>query len=348
MTEDKKRKHPHVSIWLLSVIAAVAFVMYIMYEATFAPNTGPLQKGPFFYVHTGYNYDSVVRDLETGGYIKDMRTFKFLSNRLGLPSNIHPGKYKINKGMSNYDIIRLLRSGRQTPIKLVVKKVRSKNQIISFLGKNLEADSSTIVNLFNDSDYLAQFGLDTGNVLGAIMPDTYEFFWATSADKAFRKIVKNYQNYWTVERKLKAQELGLTPAEVMIVASIVDEETNKASDKGKVASVYLNRLKDGMKLQADPTVRYAIGDFTIHRVTGPMLKYDSPYNTYKYKGLPPGPICTPEKSSIEAVLNAPKTDYKYFCASPALNGSTDFACTFEEQKKNARQYQRTLDKKGIH
>lgn len=348
MSEAKKHKRPHISIWMLSIITAIGLVAYITYVATFAPNTGPLQKGPFFYVHTGYTYDSVVRDLETGGYIKDMRTFKFLSNRLGLPENIHPGKYKIDKGMSNHAIIRLLRSGRQQPIKLVVRKTRSKNDIIRFLGKNLEADSNEIVNLFHDSTYLAQFGLDTNTVLAGIMPDTYEFFWATSADKAFRKIVKNYQNYWTVERKIKAQEAGLTPAQIMIVASIVDEETNKLGDKGKVASVYLNRLRDGMKLQADPTVRYAIGDFTIHRVTGPMLKYNSPYNTYMYKGLPPGPICTPERSSIEAVLNAPKTDYKYFCASPALNGSTDFACTFEEQKKNARQYQQTLNKKGIH
>jgi UPF0755 protein len=202
--------------------------------------------------------------------------------------------------------------------------------------------------MLHDPTYLAQFGLDTNTAMCAIVPDTYDFFWNSTADRAFRKIQKNYVRFWDETRRQEAKAQGLTPVKAMIVASIVDEETNMPGDKPKVASVYLNRLDKGMKLQADPTVRFALGDFTIKRVTGEMLQINSPYNTYINEGLPPGPICTPAPSSIDAVLTAPKTTYLYFCAKEDFTGYSNFASTYDEQVKNAKAYQQALDARGIH
>jgi UPF0755 protein len=250
--------------------------------------------------------------------------------------------------MSNYNIVRLLRSGRQTPVKLVINKLRTKHDFITYISSNLEADSIVLKQMFADPVYLAQFGLDTNTAMCAVIPDTYEFFWNTTADKAFRKIAGYYTKYWTRERKEKAKAHGLSPQQVIIIASIVDEETNKNDEKGNVASVYINRYRTGMKLQADPTVKFAVGDFSIRRVTGVHLQTNSPYNTYMYAGLPPGPVCTPSKKSIDAVLNAPQTKYIYFCAKEDFSGYHRFATNYIDHMKNARLYQQALDARGIH
>ena len=202
--------------------------------------------------------------------------------------------------------------------------------------------------MLHDPVYLSQFGLDTNTAMCAVMPDTYEFWWNTSADKAYRKLAKYYKDYWTPERKQKAQARNLTPPEVITLASIVDEETNNNAEKPQIASVYLNRMKEGMRLQADPTVKFAVGDFTIKRITSAITGTPSPYNTYYTAGLPPGPICTPSRKSIEAVLNPAETNYLYFCAKEDFSGSHRFAATYAEHMKNASLYQRALNERNIH
>jgi len=181
-----------------------------------------------------------------------------------------------------------------------------------------------------------------------IIPDTYEFYWNTSADKTLQKLGKYYNEYWTAERKQKAGDHKLTQSQAIIIGSIVEEETNKNDEKGNVASVYMNRLNKNMKLQADPTVKFAVGDFAIRRITSAHLQNASPYNTYMYSGLPPGPICTPSKKTMEAVLNAPETQYIYFCAKEDFSGYHNFSTNYAEHMRNARLYQKALNARNIH
>ena len=344
MAAKKKQK----SRGLLYAVIIILVIGLVAVYKVFGPNTGSFTQGEYLYVHTGSDYTQLKQSLEQGGFIADMTTFDLLAKQAKIPEHVRAGKYKIHGGMSNFNIIRMLRNGRQTPVKLVINRLRKKQDLVNMLCMNLEADSAVLKQLLADNSYLSEFGLDSNTAMCAIMPDTYDFFWNTSADKAFRKIEKTYSRFWDDSRKQQADKQGLTQTKAIIIASIVDEETNMNDDKPKIASVYINRLQKGMKLQADPTVKYAIGDFTIRRVTGAMLQTVSPYNTYMYQGLPPGPICTPSVSSIEAVLIAPKTTYMYFCASASFNGHSDFATTFEEQMKNAHAYQKALDARNIH
>ena len=340
-----KKKRSRTGLYIIIIIACI--LVFGLFKV-FGPNTGQFTKGEYLYIHTGANYEQVKAELQEDGFISDMFSFDLLAQRAQLPAHIHAGKYRIGREMSNFNIIRMLRSGRQTPVKLVINKLRTKRDLIVLLSSNLEADSASLQQMMTDKAYLTAFGLDTNTVMCAIMPDTYDFYWNTNADKAFRKIFKNYARYWDAAHRDEAGKQGLSQKQAIIIASIVDEETNLSDDKPKIASVYINRLQKGMKLQADPTVKFALGDFTIRRVAGAMLTNTSPYNTYLYEGLPPGPICTPAISSIEAVLQAPKTNYLYFCAKEDFSGHSAFAATFDEQLKNARAYQKALDARGIH
>jgi UPF0755 protein len=344
MAKSKKKGKGSLRIVMLIIIGLVLLSAYKI----FGPNTGTFTKGDYLYIRTGSDYEKVKAALTEGGFVSDMMSFNMVAQLRKLPAHVHPGKYKIEKGMSNYSIVRMLRNGKQTPVKLTINKLRTKHDFIHLLYSNLEADSTTISQQLNDKEYLSQFGLDTNTMMCAVMPDTYEFFWNTTGDKAFRKIAGNYVKFWDETNKQLAQAQGLTPIKAIIIASIVDEETNIKEDKPKIASVYINRIQRGMKLQADPTVKFAIGDFSIRRVTGKMLQTESPYNTYMYEGLPPGPICTPSANSITAVLQAPKTTYLYFCAKEDFSGYSAFASTFDEQIKNAHAYQKALDARGIH
>ncbi len=250
--------------------------------------------------------------------------------------------------MSNYAIVRLLRSGRQTPVQLVIGKLRTKEDFVRAVSTHLEADSVALRKMLSDSAYLAKFGLDTATALCAVMPNTYEFYWNTAANKAFRKIEKGFAAFWTEARISEAKALNLTPAEAITLASIVAEESNRRDEQPMIASTYLNRLKKGMKLQADPTAKYAAGDFALRRITSAQTSIASPYNTYYVSGLPPGPICTPSARTIEAVLAAPKTDYLYFCAKEDFSGYHRFAASYDEHLKNAQLYQHALNARGVH
>ncbi len=337
----RKKKSGLPAIIAVIVLAVAAFVLF----KVFGPNLGMQQ---YLYIHTGSTYDQLAADLKATNFLGDMTIFGLLAKAADLPAHVHAGRYQLKRGMSTYNVIRMLRSGRQSDVRLVITKLRTRQDFINLVSANLEVDSNELRKMLQDPVYLKQFGLDTNTVMCAVIPDSYFFHWNTNANKAFRKIHENYTRFWTESRREEAKKQGLTPVSTTIMASIIDEETNKLEDKPNIASVYLNRLQKGMKLQADPTVKFAIGDFAIKRITGVMLETKSPYNTYQNEGLPPGPICTPAPSSIDAVLQAPKTNYIYFCAKADLSGASVFAATSDEHIKNARLYQKALNERGIH
>ncbi len=324
--------------------AAGLVVLLILTYLLFWPGDGG---GKAFYIRTGSTYSTVLSDLQKGGFIRGKSSFNLAAKIVGLPSNIRPGKYRITRGMGDAAIARMLRAGRQEEVKLLLKKVRTKADLAGRLSRELEADSLSVMRVMNDPLFTRQYGMDTAATLAVIFPDTYHFWWNTTAQKAVEKLGKEHTKYWTDARRGKAAALGLSAAQTIIVASIVDEETNSAAEKGTVASVYLNRLRKGMKLQADPTARWAGGDFSIRRVTSKQTGLAHPYNTYYVSGLPPGPICTPSRATVDAVLNAPKTDYLFFCASERFDGTHRFAKTYAEHEANARRYQAELNRRGI-
>lgn len=349
--KNKTTQQQQKALWikraLVIVFALVAGVLVYVSYRVFGPNTRTFSDSKFFYIHTGSRYSDVLDGLEEQDIIRSRNSFDWVARELGYPKRVKAGKYKITPGMSNFEIVRLLRSGKQVPVTLVITKLRTKNDLIRKICANLEADSTAMLALLNDQVYLRQFGLDTNTAMCAIMPDSYEFYWNTSAEDAFKKIEKERDEFWTEAHRTAARRLGLSINDVTVLASIVEEESNKNDEKPLIASVYLNRYKKGMRLQADPTVKFALQDFALKRIREKHTQHDSPYNTYRYAGLPPGPICTPSVKTLQAVLNTPETDYIYFCAKSDFSGYHAFAATYSEHMKNARLYQRALNARGI-
>lgn len=327
-----------------ALIAGVA--VYIAYRV-FGPNTKAFGDKKYFYVRTGSSYSDVLDGLEAQEVIRSRNSFNWVARELGYPTRVKAGRYQIKRGMSNFEIVKLLRSGRQAPVQLVITKIRTKDDFVRKICNNLEADSTALRVLMKDQIYLRQFGLDSNTVMCAIMPNTYEYYWNTSAETAFTKLEKAREDFWTEERKTKARNLGLSMNEVTILAAIVEEETNKNDEKPLVSSVYLNRYRKGMRLQADPTVKFALQDFALKRIRENHTLFDSPYNTYRYSGLPPGPICTPSTKTLDAVLNTPDTDYLYFCARSDFSGYHAFASSYKEHLQNAHKYQAALNNLGL-
>ena len=237
----------------------------------------------------------------------------------------------------------MLKAGKQSPVRLVINKLRLKEDLAGKIGKTFEIDSLEAINFLSNKDSIAAYKLDDNTLLSAIIPNTYELNWNTSFKKVFSRLKSEQEKFWNADRTQKAKAKNLTPLQAYIIASIVEEETNKADDKPLVASVYTNRFIKGEKLQADPTVKFAKKDFLMTRILFSDLKFESPYNTYAHAGLPPGPICTPSTKSIDAVLDAPKTDYMFFVAKPDFKGYSNFAVTYAEHQVFARAYQQALD-----
>jgi UPF0755 protein len=245
--------------------------------------------------------------------------------------------------MSNDKLINMLRLGEQFPVNVVFNNIRLKTEFAKKISLQLEADSAGIMQVLNDSSYQAGLGLDTETALTLFIPNTYEFFWNTDAMQFMERMRRENRIFWDGEREQKAEGIGMSKAEVVILASIVEKETNKNDEKATIAGVYLNRLKRGWLLQADPTLVYASGDFGLTRVLNVHKNIDSPYNTYKYGGLPPGPICIPSIASIDAVLNAEDHEYLFFCAKDDLSGYHVFARSITQHNRNARKYRRAIE-----
>jgi UPF0755 protein len=279
--------------------------------------------------------------------INSKKTLAWVAERKGYSHRLRPGRYVIAKGLSCNSLINILRGGRQTPVIVTFNNVRTMYDLAGRVGGQIEADSADIAAFLSDSGKYIKDGFTRENVISVFIPDSYEFFWNTGAEGFYRRMLREYKKFWTDGRMGKAKELKLTLPEVSTLASIVSEEASKADEKPRIAGVYLNRLKRGIPLQADPTVKFAVNDFTITRVLKKHLAVNSPYNTYVYQGLPPGPINCPTVEDIEAVLNAEKHDYIFFVARPDLSGYHNFSRTLAEHNRYANDYQRELNKLRI-
>ncbi len=301
----------------------------------------------FFYIKTGDDLTTVKESLIAGNFIKGA-DFEMACKLLKYKTP-KPGRYKLKNGISLFTLVKSLRSGIQAEVKVVINKERTKELFAGKFGKgkkfDVEFDSLQMINFLNNNDSLKKFSVDSNNVLSLVMPYTYNLKWTTTPAKILQQFYTAYQKFWTNERKIKADSLHLSPLKVISLAAIVEEETNNKADKYKIASTYLNRVRTGMKLQADPTVKYAMKNFALKRVLGVHLKTDSPYNTYMYAGIPPGPICTPAPETIDAVLNAPKTDYLFFVASHKFDGTSVFTSNLTDHNKYAKLYQQELTRR---
>ncbi len=323
---------------LALLILAGAFTTYKI----FGPGLSTAN-GEFFYIKTGSDYSDVKHELIEKKYINTGSWFDLTSKILKYKT-AKAGRYKITKGMSVFSLVRMLKNGRQTSVNFVITKLRTKETLATRAGNMFECDSLEMISFLNNADSLKNYGLDTNTVMAAIMPYTYTLNWNSTAKKIFLQLYTAYKTFWTSERKQKAYSIHLSPLEVSILASILEEETNAKTDKPNIASVYLNRIKLGMPLQADPTVKFALRDFALKRIYSKHTQIVSPYNTYVNKGLPPGPICTPSIESIDAVLDSPKTDYLYFVANSDFSGTHIFTSNYEDHMKYARIYQQALNK----
>lgn len=308
------------------------------------PGTAFSGEDYYLYIRTGATYGQVLQQLEQDTVLRSPAVFNFVAGRMSYPDNVKAGKYEIKAGMSVLSLIRMLHNGRQIPVKIVITKFRTPEGFAEAVGKKLESDSGAIAGFVHNEDSLRQFGVDSNTFLTIVIPNTYTYFWNTPASGLFRKMYTAYKAWWTPSRIQAAQARGLTPTTATILASIVEEETNAQADKGKIASVYLNRMAKDMTLGADPTIKYALRDFELKRIYDQQLKVESPYNTYIHKGLPPGPICTPSEATLEAVLRSPSTDYLYFAAKPDFSGYSNFASTYKEHLEFAKAFHDAQDK----
>ncbi|MDR2835357.1 MAG: endolytic transglycosylase MltG [Bacteroidales bacterium] len=337
-------------IILFSLIFLIFLLIFILiigrryYNNIYSPNVKNIESEYYIYIKTNSNFDSVINILEQSDKIIDIESFKFVAKLKKYHDKIYPGKYKITKLMSNNELINNLRSGKQSTVKLSFISVRNLDILAGKLSYFLEPDSIEFSQAFKNNNIIQEYNFKREIFMSFFIPNTYEFYWNTSVEDFIRRMNKEYENFWNESRKEKAEEIGLTQIEVSILASIVEEETNKNDEKTIIAGIYINRLNKEMLLQADPTVKFAVGDITLTRILNRHLEIDSPYNTYKYKGLPPGPICVPSISSIDAVLNAEKHNYLYFCAKPDFSGYHNFAISLSQHNIYAKQYHDALRK----
>ncbi|GLU44474.1 endolytic transglycosylase MltG [Allomuricauda sp. NBRC 101325] len=339
-------------LWATAILGLLVagFIAYKIYDAIFSPNTQFNNSEAFVYIPTNASFSDVKTSLEP--LLKDISTFESVANRKGYSTNLKAGKYAIKKGMNNNEIINTLRSNN-IPVQVTFNNQESLSELAGRISGQIEADSISLLAAFNDSDFLKENEFNQDSKLGMYLPNTYEFFWNTKAESFRDRMLKEYQRFWNEERSQKAKKLGMTPNEVVSLAAIVQKETVKVDERPRVAGVYLNRIQRGMLLQADPTVIYAIKketgnyDTIIKRVLYRDLEMDSPYNTYKYAGVPPGPIAMPDISSIDAVLSPEMHDYLYFVADVSNFGYHMFAKSLAQHNRNKVQYTRWLNEQKV-
>lgn len=339
------------TIYILSFVAVLLLlvggaVAYVAYSAVMAP---VVKNDQTVYVQV-YPGDDVRRVEEVLTSVVDFKTtaaFAPLMKHYKYDQRVKPGNYAIRPGDSMRDICLRLLSGNQTPVKLVLPSVRTLDRLAGAVSKQIMIDSAAVMGLLTDVRFLDSLGYTSETIPCLFIPNTYEVYWTMSPEQFVTRMVKERNAFWTPARTAKAKALGLTPNEVITLASIVDEETVKNDEKPMVAKLYLNRLKRGMLLQADPTVKFALGEFELRRILYVHLQTNSPYNTYKYAGLPPGPIRIPTISAIESVLNPANHSYLYMCAKEDFSGYHNFATTLTQHNVNARRYQQALNRRGI-
>lgn len=339
---------PRLNKWIFIVfviaLSGLGFRSYQIYRYIFDPNI--LTPGSII-IPLHATYEQVLDSLKKHEIIMNYTAFDWVAKRKKYPELVKPGKYLLDKGLTTNEILNMLRSGNQQPVQVTFNNLRFINELAGAVSKYIEPDSLELLAKFNDPAIHEKYGFTESTFHCMFIPNTYEFYWTTTADQFLERMSMEYKHFWNEERRKKAADIGLTPEEVMTVASIVQEESNKKDEKPVIAGLYLNRIKRGMPLQADPTVKFALGNFKIKRVLKVHLEIDSPYNTYKYAGLPPGPINFPEISSIESVLNAAKTPYIFMCARQDFSGYHNFSKSLSGHLENARKYKAALDSMEI-
>ena len=342
----KKRKLFAYALVLVSTVAA-SFAFYFWQVYT-SPNVNVDGEKTFvLYIPKGSTYPDVLDSLRAHRMIHNEIAFGFMTKRKGYRDNIKAGRYEIPPNASNNTVVSKLMSGTQDPVRLTFNNVRTKEDLARKIGNRLAFDSSVLVEKLNDDSVVHALGFNRATVMNMFLPDTYFIYWTVTPDEFLERMQLEYKKFWNAERLEKSRQINLTPDEVGTLASIVQSETNKKDEMPVVAGVYINRLAVGMPLQADPTVKFAVGDFTLKRILHKHLAVDSPYNTYRNKGLPPGPIALPERAALDAVLNYEKHTYTYFSAKEDFSGYHNFAETFTDHLKNAQRYQTALNQRGI-
>ncbi len=332
------------------IFFSIAFIIagvraYQLYRYVFEENV----KNEFVLtIPENATYDLVTDSLVTNDVLISLKAFQWVAKKKNYPSVVKPGRYHFLKGMNSNQIVNMLRGGIQEPVDVTFNNVRFKEELAGKVSKYIQADSLSILNLFYDEEKIKSYGFTPETFRAMFIPNTYEFYWTTTADEFADRMKAEYERFWNEERRAKAAEINLTPAEVTTLASIVQSETAKKEELPIIAGLYINRLKRGQLLQADPTVKYAVGDFSLRRILNSHLAIESPYNTYKYVGLPPGPINFPETATIDSVLNYTKHNYIYMVSKPDFSGYHNFSATLAQHNQYAAAYHAALNANRIY
>jgi len=352
------RKKGRTSTWKKVVISTIVIALIIggvklfsLYKKVYFPNVQLETQSAALYISTGSTLEEVAGLLASQGYIQNRHTFEWLAERKNYQGSlIVPGKYELEDGMSNQELINHLRAGNgRLDVEVTFNNLRTLEELAGSLADQLEPDSATLSGYFKDPEVWRKYGLDRNSFMTMFIPNTYQFDWATNAEDLTERMASEYRRFWTDSRKAKARNIGLSQSEVVTLASIVQAEQRlHVGEQPKIAGLYLNRLKRGMKLQSDPTVIHAIGDFSINRVLSKHLKVKSPYNTYLNAGLPPGPILLPEISAVDAVLNAHDHNYIFMCAKEDFSGLHNFSTNLREHNRHAQRYREALNQRNIY
>jgi len=330
---------------VILLLAVGGFFGLKMYKVYFASNVSG--KGKYLYIKTGATIDDVYKEIKQKDLLEDVGTFSQAAAQMDLAQRVKPGRYKLSKGMTNRTLINHIKAGNQEPVKLKFQNIRKKDDFAGYLSRTLEADSAAFIKVLDSAALVEKYGFTPDNSYTMFIPNTYEMYWNTTPLEFFDRMQKEYDKFWTAARKQKAAALNLTPQQVTVLASIVDGEAIYDKEMPIIAGLYLNRLNKGILLQADPTVIFANNDFTVKRVTNALLRVESKYNTYKYAGLPPGPIMMPSINAIDAVLSPNKNNYIYMCAKEDFSGYHAFAETKAQHEINANKYRAALNKRNI-
>ncbi len=343
-SSNNKRKYILISI-LVIVVVSLGVTGIILRNKIFEPFN--LESPQYIYIDETKDFENVVEQLNKMN-LPSEKILRIISDRLRYPHAVKSGRYEVVDGMTMIDVVRMLRSGNQKAVNLTFNNIRTEENLAGRISNQLMLDSVELLNALSDRLVAEKYGFDENTFVSMFIPNTYQVFWDTGVDNLLKRMKREYNSYWSDDRKAKADRLGLTPIQVSILASIVEEEATYADEYPIVAGLYLNRLERGMKLEADPTVKYAIGDFALRRILFRHLEVESPYNTYRVEGLPPGPIRVPSVAAIDATLSPQSHKYLFMCAKDDLSGRHNFAVTHAEHARNAARYQRALNERGIY
>lgn len=347
MEQNKNKSRKKIFFWIISIIILLAITSTVFtYRMVFKPIGLP--ETEYLYIDNNSNYDDVIDQIKEKIELPNEKIFNLLSERMNYQNMVKTGRYAIEDGITMPDLIRKLRSGSQTPIKLTFNNIRTIESLAGRLSSQLMVDSISILEVLRDTTLAAKYGFNEQTFGTMFIPNTYEVYWDTNVENLIDRMKREYDSFWNEERRAKAEKINLTPIEVATLASIVEEEATYAEEYPIVAGLYINRLNRGMRLEADPTVKFAVGDATLRRILFKHLEVESPYNTYKIDGLPPGPIRIPSTASINATLSPAQHNYIFMCAKDDLSGRHNFAVTHAEHARNARAYQKALNERGIY